>query len=131
MVDGFVERVHGLEEFGVHIQKDLRSVQKINQQSGKSPEPNVSLESGVSLLPEKIDHSNCGDKIDDGEDKRVALGSFAIGQAGADIPVGDPVFQKMDADGERNVQQRMGEFAGDQSPGGGVGDRKHTRYYIL
>lgn len=55
-----------------------------------------------------------------------------FGQALADVPVGDIVFDKMGNDNEGNGQGRVGNLGGDKGAGGGVGDRKHrVKFSIL
>ena len=80
----------------------------------------------MSVLKKEEDDENTGGKVGKQFLEKSGLVTFdLLGEALANVPVGDKVFEKMRGDDQGNGKIGIVDLGGDECTGGGVSDREH------
>lgn len=113
-------------------EEKIGKFEKVGQQADKPTQPGQPRER-LAGLKEKENNKDRGGKINR---QFLKEGGFMaldfLGQALADVPVEDIVFDKVRDDNEGDGESGIGNLGSDEGAGGGVGDRKHrVKFSIL
>lgn len=121
-----VKLVKRFDKPRVVFEKISRGFHKIRHQASERADCHMELEGGVGFGLHHPPHNAGGDRqVHQFEQKGVNTFAFAAGQAGAHVPVPDPVFNVMRGEGERDIEEGVGEFRGDKCSGGRMRNRQH------
>lgn len=87
-----MQLIERLEPARLPLQKIARRFHKVGDKGNEAAEPGVEVELSASKLEIKIDERKGNREFAQLQNNGVVPFAFAAGKAGADIPVGNPVF---------------------------------------
>jgi len=120
-----VKHVEWGKPLGFDFEKISRGFEEIGNKTDESANPGSVVEVRLAVLEQKVDEEKGKNEIEDlvFESLKWMLG--AGGEASADVPMENVIFEIVGGKNEGNTDGRVRNFGGDVGSSGGMGKREH------